>query len=88
VNLEQVADAGFTVVSDQRDPVGKGGEIGGGVERVLTAQSPEGSIGTLELMERRPWDKSDRFGHFSFAFDFRGRESGMPRAVREKLIAA
>jgi Zn-dependent peptidase ImmA (M78 family)/predicted secreted protein len=87
-NLDQVAHAGFIVVSDKRDPIGKRGEIGGGVERILTAKSPEGSIGTLEFEERRPWDRSDLFGHFSFTFDFRGRESGMPRAAREKLIAA
>jgi hypothetical protein len=87
-NLEQVAAAGFTVVSDRRDLPAKKGEIGGGVERALTVQSPGGSIGTLELVESRPWDRSDFFGRFSFSFDFRGREFGMPRAAREKLVAA
>jgi Zn-dependent peptidase ImmA (M78 family)/predicted secreted protein len=86
-NLDEVAKAGFSVVSDNRDPTDKTGEIGAGVERVLTAQSSEGSTGTLELMESRPWDTSDSFGHLSFGFDFRGREFGMPRAARERLLA-
>lgn len=87
-NLEEAAKAGFNVVSDKRDSTGKGEEIGSGVERILTAQSLEPSVGTLEFTESRPWDEADLFGHFSFAFDFRGREIGMPRAARERLFAA
>ena len=86
-NLDQVEKAGFSVVSDNRDPTDDTEQIGAGVERVLTAQSSEGSTGTLEFMESRPWDTSDSFGHLSFAFDFRGREFGMPRAARERLLA-
>ena len=87
-NLEQVAAAGFTVVSDERQPTGSPGEIGGGVQRTLTAQSPEALLGNVDLVETRPWDRSDSFGHLSFAFDFRGKEHGLPRAARERLFAA
>jgi Zn-dependent peptidase ImmA (M78 family) len=86
-NLEQVAAAGFSVVSDERRSQ-LSQEIGGAVERVLTARSEEPSIGSIDFVETRPWDHSDVFGKFSFAYDFRGKEHGMPRAVRERFAVA
>lgn len=87
-NIDQVAAAGFRIVADEHRATGPSDEIGGEVQRILTAQSPEGVIGNLELAEKRPWDSADFFGRFSFAYDFRGRESGLPRAARERLFAA
>jgi len=87
-NIEQVAAAGFAMVSDERRPAGKEGEIGGAVERVLMARSEQPLIGNIDFVETRPWDRADVFGHFSFAYDFRGKEHGLPRAARERLVAA
>lgn len=87
-NLDQVSAAGFTVVSDERQPSEKEGEIGGAVERILMARSDEPAIGNIDFVESRPWDHSDVFGRFSFAYDFRGKEHGMPRAARERFAVA
>lgn len=88
-NLEEVAAAGFTVVSDERKPPQRSAEIDQPVERVLTARSSEDpSIGNIDFIESRPWDHSDIFGKFSFAYDFRGKERGLPRAARERLALA
>ena len=87
-NLDEVSAAGFTVVSDERQPAEKQGEIGGAVDRILMARSEEPVIGNIDFVETRPWDHSDVFGRFSFAYDFRGKEHGMPRAARERFAVA
>jgi Zn-dependent peptidase ImmA (M78 family)/predicted secreted protein len=86
-NLEQLTAAGFVVVSDERQSQSED-EIGGAVERILTARSEDASIGNIDFVETRPWDHSDVFGKFSFAYDFRGKEHGMPRAARERFAVA
>ena len=87
-NLEQVAAAGFVVVSDERKPPTNEAEIDGAVERILMARSETPALGNIDFVETRPWDTSDVFGRFSFAYDFRGKEHGLPRAARERLVAA
>lgn len=87
-DLHQVEAAGFVVVADERRLPGPADEIGGAVNRVVTAQSDAASIGNLDLQETRPWDRSDVYGRLSFAYDLRGREHGLPRAARERLRAA
>ncbi len=87
-DLDQVAAAGFVVVSDERRAPSENTEIGGAVERIVTARSEAPAIGNIDFIEARPWDRSDVFGHFSFAYDFRGKEHGLPRAARERLVAA
>jgi len=87
-NADQVAAAGFVVVADERKAPAENSEIGGSVERTIVARSEEPKLGNIDFTEARPWDQSDVFGRFSFAFDFRGREHGLPRAARERLVAA
>jgi Zn-dependent peptidase ImmA (M78 family) len=87
-DVRQVEAAGFVLMADERQLFGPDGEVGGAVDRVLTARSDSASIGNVDLREKRPWDASDVFGHLSFAYDLRGREHGLPRAARERLLAA
>jgi Zn-dependent peptidase ImmA (M78 family) len=87
-NLDQVRDAGFNIVADERKSPSSSAEVGGPVTRILTAQSEEPCQGQIEATESRPWDPSDESMHFSFAYDLRGKEYGLPRAVRGDPLAA
>jgi Zn-dependent peptidase ImmA (M78 family)/predicted secreted protein len=88
-DLNQVEAAGFKVITDERRSRSDAREeIGGSIDRIVTAQSDGASIGNLDLQEIRPWDTSDIYGRLSFAYDLRGREHGLPRAARERLRAA
>jgi Zn-dependent peptidase ImmA (M78 family) len=87
-DLQQVGVAGFKVITDERLSRNGSEEIGGAIDRIVTAQSDGASVGNIDLQEIRPWDLSDVYGHLSFAYDFRGREHGLPRAARERLWAA
>jgi Zn-dependent peptidase ImmA (M78 family) len=87
-NVEQLANSGFVVIADERKTQDGNEEIGGSVERTIMARSDEPNLGNIDFTEARPWDQADVFGRFSFAYDFRGKEHGLPRAARERLVAA
>jgi Zn-dependent peptidase ImmA (M78 family)/predicted secreted protein len=87
-NLDQVRQAGFIIVGDERKPLGQSTEIGGAVDRVLTARSKEPCTGQIEAVESRPWNPSEQIMQFSFSYDLRGKEHGLPRAVSELYAAA
>ncbi|MFC6645553.1 ImmA/IrrE family metallo-endopeptidase [Granulicella cerasi] len=87
-NLDQVREAGFHIVADERKPMDLPGEVGGPVTRVLTAQSEEPITGAIHATESRPWNPSDQTMSFSFTYDLRGKEHGLPRALRGLFEAA
>jgi Zn-dependent peptidase ImmA (M78 family)/predicted secreted protein len=87
-NLDQVRQAGFLIVGDERKPMDEGLEIGGAVDRVLTARSMEPCVGQIAAVESRPWSPSEQTMQFSFSYDLRGKEHGLPRAVSELYAAA
>ena len=87
-DLDQVRAAGFNIVSDERVIPHHEKDVGGAVERVLTAKSEVPTMGNFEFLQRRPWDQSDVIGNFSLGYDLRGKEQGKPRAARENLPAA
>jgi predicted secreted protein len=87
-NLDQVREAGFNIVADERKPMTTGTEVGGPVARVLTAQSEEPRTGQIQATETRPWDPTDEAMRFSFTYDLRGKEHGLPRAIRGFFEAA
>lgn len=87
-NLDQVKSAGFNIVSDERVVPPHDVEIGGAIERVLTAKSEVPTTGSFEFLQRRPWDESDVIGRLSLGYDLRGKEQGKPRVAREKLSVA
>jgi hypothetical protein len=53
-NLDQVRDAGFNIVADEREPPASSAEVGGPVTRILTAQSEEPCQGQIDATESRP----------------------------------
>jgi len=91
-NLDDLAAAGFAIVADNRHVPSEAEQIGGVVDRVLTArlsaQGP-GYSGRISLSQVRPWTKSDQAaGHLTLIYDLSGKEVGLPRIGRSRLAAA
>jgi Zn-dependent peptidase ImmA (M78 family) len=90
--LEDLKAAGFAVVTDTRHIPDNEQQVGGVVERVLTARLDEqdhGQSGLVSLSQVRPWAEADgSVGHLTFIYDLFGKESGLPRAGRRRLAAA
>lgn len=88
-NTDQLQEAGFAVVSDERLVPADSEAVGGAVDRVLVATSQFEAAGTLDLVELRPWDESaETAHHFTLLYELLGKENGMPRAQRAKVAAA
>lgn len=91
-NLEQLQAAGFAIVTDTRRIPNDKDEIGGIVDRVLTARLSEqdrGGSGRISLNQVRPWAKTDQTDvHLTLIYDLFGKETGLPRVRRNRLAAA
>jgi Zn-dependent peptidase ImmA (M78 family) len=87
-NLDQVRAAGFVIVADERRLPPTEDAIGGAVERVLMAQAEIPCNGTISAAQARPWNPADAVASFTFGYDFRGKERGLPRVAREVQLAA
>lgn len=87
-DFEGVKTLGFHIVSDERViRDGAQDNIGGAVERVLTAQSQSECRGKVEFVEARPWNPQDEIARMSFSYEFH-KERGLSRAARECVSAA
>jgi Zn-dependent peptidase ImmA (M78 family) len=81
-NVEDLKNAGFLLFRDDRLILASD-DIGGSVERVVSARPGENRVGRITLQQTRPWQHAGLpISRFSFAFDLRGKESGRPRAER------
>lgn len=91
-NLEDLEAAGFAIVTDTRRIPNEDQQIGGVVDRVLTARLNEqdrGHSGRISLNQIRPWAKSDEpAGNLTLIYDLFGKETGLPRVRRSRLVAA
>jgi len=91
-NLEELEAAGFAIVTDRRHIPSYEKEVGGVVERVLTARLNEadhGRSGRISLKETRPWAEGDGPAEqITLLYDLYGKELGRPRAERHRLAAA
>jgi len=91
-NLEDLEAAGFAIVADNRHIPNHDEEVGGVVERVLTARlnEPErGRSGLISLNETRPWAEDEPpADQLTLIYDLYGKELGQPRAERHRLAAA
>ena len=82
-NVDDLKNAGFLLFRDDRLLPDADEDIGGAVERVVSARPGENRVGRITLQQTRPWQPSDApISRLSFAFDLRGKESGRPRAER------
>jgi predicted secreted protein len=88
-NTAGLAEAGFAILRDQREIPSPEKTVGAPVTRALTARRTEPAIGSFALELRRPWQKSGSpLKALRVAYDLRGKEVGMPRAVRRLVMAA
>jgi predicted secreted protein len=87
-NFEQLQDAGFALVRDEREGAVED-TVGGHVTRRVTALSRERQQGELQFSERRPWQPTAPVNTFSIRYDLTGREQeGLSRAERQRLLEA
>jgi Zn-dependent peptidase ImmA (M78 family) len=91
-NLEDLEAAGFAIVTDTRQIPSEEQQIGGVVDRVLTARLSEqdrGHSGRISLNQVRPWAPSDQpMESLTLIYDLFGKEAGLPRVRRSRLAAA
>jgi predicted secreted protein len=84
-----LAEAGFAILRDQREIPSPEEKIGAAVTRAVTARHIEPTTGSFVLELTRPWLKSDGpLKSLHVAYDLRGKEVGIPRAVRRQMMAA
>jgi Zn-dependent peptidase ImmA (M78 family) len=88
-NINQVIQAGFQVVADQRE-LYPGDAIGGDVERVLTTQATRSRPGLFAVEQNRPWDPDDVAAEFDIRLEIKTTELGLlPDSVsRRRALAA
>lgn len=88
-NTTALVNAGFAILRDQREIPSPDKSVGGPVTRALTARHSEPARGTLALELTRPWQQQGApIASLRVAYDLNGKEVGMPRAVRRRLLAA
>jgi hypothetical protein len=85
-NIDDLKEAGFAVVNDERVFPDASRAIGAHATRELTAEHPEPAAGTFTLNLRRPWERQEPpQAQLNVSFDLFGREVGIARAVRRHL---
>lgn len=88
-NTTALVNSGFAILRDQREIPAPDQSVGGPVTRALTARHSEPARGTLALELTRPWQQQGRpIASLRVAYDLNGKEVGMPRAARRRLLAA
>lgn len=87
--VDELKTEGFAIVSDEVFIPDASEAVGGTVDRVLIATSQSEVAGELDLKQTRPWEvPPSSITHFTLKYDLFGRESGKPRAQRERSAAA
>jgi Zn-dependent peptidase ImmA (M78 family)/predicted secreted protein len=87
-NFDQLRDAGFALVNDDREK-GSGQAIGGVLTRKVTARSEDRVQGQVILREARPWMAEDPLHEFLFRYDLRGPETpGMWEPELRRVLQA
>lgn len=85
-DIAELKERGFVVVQDSRNLSDQ--EVGSSVERIIAAQSNNAGTGEVRLAQRRPWEETSDVEQLHLSYDLRGKETGLPRAVRPQLHAA
>jgi predicted secreted protein len=92
-DIGQLKQCGLVVVQDTRDIDQQfdldATTVGDFVQRIITAQAEDAAIGEVRLALERPWNRSaEPAEQLHLRFDLRGKEQGLPRALRSQLNAA
>ena len=88
-DFEQLEQAGFVVVRDEREAPDNE-TIGGIVTRSVTARSAKRHSGQLILQEKRPWLQAEQpLSEFTLTFDLNGpEEEGLSKVERRLWLEA
>ncbi len=83
-----IAQTEFELVGDRREPSEAGNAVGAHVRRRLTAQARSAGIGSVQFVERRPWErKAPPLNSYQFTYDVREIEkSGLLKAQLERMV--
>ena len=74
---------------DSRDVRNERDVVGGSVQRLIAAQSDHAAFGEVFLALRRPWQKREKPAEeLRLKYDLRGKEEGLPRAIKRQAFAA
>jgi Zn-dependent peptidase ImmA (M78 family) len=92
-DISQLKESGFVVVQDIRDIDQRfhldATTVGDFTDRTITAQAERAAAGELRFALKRPWEKPAKPAEqLHLRFDLRGKEQGLPRALRAQLHAA
>jgi predicted secreted protein len=88
-DISQLQERGFAIVRDTRNLGADTQAVGGSVQRLIAAQSEHAREGEVVLTLNRPWQKADASTQrLHLKYDLRGKEEGLPRAVRKQAYAA
>lgn len=87
-DFDQLKAASFAIVRDEHEPVDADG-IGSHATRRVTIESRDRQTGSLQLIERRPWQPTKIVNTFEFDYDLNGPEAaGYSRAERRQMLEA
>jgi predicted secreted protein len=88
-DFDMLRTNGFATVSDGRLHESGHENVGAAATRILIADSPTQGKGKLHLALRRPWQAMALpADQLNLAYDIRGKEVGLPRAIRPEIVAA
>lgn len=88
-DFKEFQRAGFTVLRDQRESWNAPELVGGPVIRSLAAMHPGADRGAVSIELKRPWKNAKgAISQLHLIYDLYGKEVGMPRALRRKLMLA
>ncbi len=86
-NFDDLIDADFRVVQDQREDIHDRASIGSNLVRRVTAESEVRQEGTISLKEARPWQLEDTTQEFSLRYDLTGpKEAGASRFELTQML--
>jgi Zn-dependent peptidase ImmA (M78 family) len=92
-NIKELSEAGFAILGDSRKVPPATKQVGGPVDRVVTARQPEGAegqFGHVTVRQLKPWSKDEQTAsRLSFTYELFGKEAGgLARAERTWEVAA
>jgi predicted secreted protein len=91
-NISELSEAGFAIIGDAREIPPVTTQVGGPVERVVTARQPEGAAGQfghVTVRQLKPWSKTEAAAsRLSFIYELFGKEVGYARADKPWVVAA
>ena len=83
-----LGDTDLELLSDRRERIGPAGAVGGHVTRRLVARARATGVGSVQFVERRPWDRAAARASYRFSYVIHepGKQ-GLLDAQRELILA-